>query len=121
MVNALGADLNGMHNIKDPKTDRPTLERYAEYGQNLFDFGDHARRWRYYCRGRYIPNMFVRYEDLPKKMDSVMSFLGADQLNPFEWKERKAAKDIQNNKGLKDTLEKIHTSDILYWMEFYSL
>ena len=50
-----------------------TLDRYAAFGQDCFQFEAHYRRWRH--RPTAYPILFIKYRSIWKHLDAIFEFL----------------------------------------------
>lgn len=119
-IRMIQGDINGLYNVTEPCPggEKPTLERYAEQGLNLYDFHQHAAGWKWYCKIHDIEHLFIQYENIPDRIAEIIRFVGKAPVNSFEWQERASNWQEDPRRELVRKLAEIHYDDIRYWEDW---
>lgn len=119
LIQMIQGDINGLYNITEPCDggEKPTLERYAEQGLNLYDFHQHAAGWKWYCKIHNIEHLFIRYEDIPDRFAEIEAFVGKRAEN-YEWIARNSDYETDPRRAIIHRLLDIHFDDIRYWEDW---
>jgi hypothetical protein len=120
-IRMIQGDINGLYNITEPCDggEKPTIERYAKQGLNLYDFHQHAAGWKWYCSAQNIPFLQIKYEEIPDRIGEIIAFVGKAPEHAFEVRKRESDYKTDERKEMIEQLAQIHLDDIWYYSEAY--